>query len=160
MQVIRSRMNLRKSAFVGFACFFLVGAAAPVFAQGPSRRRTLRKRAQRTKRLTPIQLKLRAAVRRYVAKIVKENFGFYPIDDKEFNDSWMAKLTKVDMKRVRRVFEDEYILRGICTEIPMETEVSETKGPEEKTGGDASKKYPNLLTFEVDYNVVRGESGR
>lgn len=153
-------MNLRKSIFAAFACFFLVGAAAPVFAQGPSSRRTFRKRARRIKRLSPIQLKLRSAVRRYVAKTVKENFGFYPIDDKEFDDSWMAKLTKVDMNRVRRVFEDEYILRGIFTEIPMETEVYETKGPEEKIEGDAPKKSPNLPTFEVDYNVVRGKSGR
>lgn len=166
-------MGVGKLTLLGFTCFFLVGAMAPVFAQGQPRRRAPtedyseevprpravrrrpRKRALRTQRLSPMQLKLRRAVRRYVGAIVKENFGFYPIDDKEFNDSWMAGLKIVDMKRIRRVFEDEYILRGIFVEMPMDPDEFEGESQ-----GGAAKEAPKLQTFEIDFDVVRGESGR
>ncbi len=98
-------------------------------------------------------MRLRRAVRRYVAAVVKRNFGFYPIEDKDFHDSWMAQLKKVDMKRVRRVFEDEYILRGIFIEKPVGLEESESEE-------GAPKKALKLQTFEVDFTVVRGKAGR
>lgn len=135
----------RRMVLAAIVCLLSAAAFATAVEAAESRQRA----APRAQRLSPLQMKLRGAVRKYVDRVVKKNFGFFPIEDAIYDDSWMTKLLSVDMDRVRRVYDNEYILRAIFIE-----EVAQDAA----VAAEAAEPPPKK-SFIVDFTVVRRRDG-
>ena len=148
------------SSVVAFACLFLTAQSiSPAYgATGTGARRTV---GAKTKALSPLQKKLYQSLKIYILRQVKKNYGFYPIEDKEFAETWMAELVEIDTKKIRRVFEDEYIIRARFREKPMNVSQEADAAPHSEDGEVDSGEDSGvpLKIFQVDFNLERTRKG-
>ncbi|MFH2202061.1 MAG: hypothetical protein ABIJ96_03000 [Elusimicrobiota bacterium] len=146
-------MPVKRWSVVVLVCVFGLAAVGTADAARSRRRGSAaKKRSVRRPpsplKLTPLQQKLQATLKKHIDRLTKENFGYFLLEDAEQIETWMTKLMQIDMRLVRKVLADEYVLRAIFKEKPME-EVADGKSP---------RRLP-LKTFFVDFTLVRGKDG-
>ncbi len=120
--------------------FFSAISAGLLLFSAPSDAGTARRRRAPAK--TPaIWSQLRGPLKRHISANIKENGGYFLIEDADAYNAWMGRLTKIFRNHPMQVSDEEYIVRARFVEKSLEN-------PKKKTA---------LL---VDFNIAINEEGR